>query len=147
MTTPEGLQYALSLLRKKGSGIPVVHAALPCTWGSSMQSLHKKRLQTDKAYRKHMDDLYKQFEDLMFNFMELASEVKRRKGGIVFEWPANNKLWKEESVEALIRVFGLTKVNFNGCQFGLVTRKGKAICKPWTFATNIPCVVEMFSPF
>ena len=111
-----------------------------------MQSLHKKRLKTDEAYRKHMEDLYEQFEDLMFNFLELASEVKRRKGGIVFEWLTNNKLWKEVSVEAMIRVFGLTKVNFNGCQFGLMTRKGKAICKPWTFATNIPCVVEMFSP-
>ena len=41
MTTPEGLRYALSVLRKKGSGIPVVHAALPCTWGSPMQSLRK----------------------------------------------------------------------------------------------------------
>jgi hypothetical protein len=94
MTAPEGLQYALSLLRKKGSGIPVVHAALSCTWGSSMQNLHKKRLKTDEAYRKHMDDLYKQFEDLMFNFMELASEVKRRKGGIVFEWPTTTSSGK-----------------------------------------------------
>ena len=39
---------------------------------------------------------------------------------------------------------GLVKVGFNGCRFGLRTKKGKAICKPWTFAANTQCVVDAF---
>ena len=45
----------------------------------------------------------------------------------------------------MIRDYGLVKVHFNGCQLGLRSNRGQAICKPWTFATNIPTVVEMFS--
>ena len=37
------------------------------------------------------------------------------------------------------------KVGFNGCRLGLRAKKGKAICKPWTFATNTQCVVDAFS--
>ena len=57
LTTASGIGYALSLVKRKGAGVPIVHAALPCTWGSSMQNLHKKRLGTDEKYQAHVDEL------------------------------------------------------------------------------------------
>ena len=94
-----------------------------------------------------MAELYSQFTALIANFRTLASDIVRKKGGIVFEWPTNNKLWREAAVQDMMKELGLQKVNFNGCRFGLEARKGKAICKPWTFATNIQCVVEIFGTY
>ena len=45
----------------------------------------------------------------------------------------------------MISKYGLAKVGLNGCRLGLCATKGKAICKPWTFATNMQCVVDAFS--
>ena len=51
LTTASGIGFALWLVKRKGAGVPIVHAALPCTWGSSTQNLHKKRLGTDEKYQ------------------------------------------------------------------------------------------------
>ena len=61
LTTASGIGYALSLVKRKGAGVPVVRAALPCAWGSSMQNLHKKQLGTGEKYQAHMGELYTQF--------------------------------------------------------------------------------------
>jgi hypothetical protein len=112
-----------------------------------MQNLRQKRMSTEQKYRDHMDKLYLDSRYLMANFVSLARIIKYRGGGIIFEWPTKKKLWKEDTVEQMIQDLQLTKESFNGCQLGLRTRKGKAICKPWTFATNVPCVVEMLKDF
>ena len=85
LTAASGVGYALSLVKRKGAGVPIIHAALPCTWGSSMQNLRKKRLGTDERYQAHMDELCAQFVALIRNFHKLAGHVTKRHGGIVLE--------------------------------------------------------------
>ena len=91
LTASSGIGYAVSLVKRKGAGVLVTHAALPCAWGSSMQNLHKKRLGTGEKYQAYMDELYAQFVALIRNFHKLAGQVTCRHGGIIFEWPTNNK--------------------------------------------------------
>ena len=79
MTSAKGLKYALHILKQ--GGVPVIHAALPCTWGSPMQSRNKRRLGTDEKYRAHMQQLYAQYTALIATFRKLATEVVRKQGG------------------------------------------------------------------
>ena len=74
-----------------------------------MQNLHKRRLGTDAKYQAHMKELYSQFTALIANFRTLASDVVRKRGGIIFEWPTSNKLWQEVAVQDMIKELGLQK--------------------------------------
>ena len=44
LAAASGIGYVLSMVKRKGAGVPAVRAALPCAWGSPAQNLHKKRL-------------------------------------------------------------------------------------------------------
>ena len=92
-----------------------------------------------------MDELYAQFVALIRNFHKLAGQTTSRRGGIIFEWPTGNKLWQEQTAQGMVSRYGLVKVGFNGRRLGLRAKKGKAICKPWTFATSMQSVVDAFS--
>ena len=92
-----------------------------------------------------MDELHAQLVSLIRSFHKLAGLVTNRHGGIIFEWPTHSKLWQEQTVHDVISSYGLAKVGLSVCRLGLCTKKGKAICKPWTFATNMQCVVDALS--
>ena len=120
MTSPAGLAYALSIYKQQKVGTLVAHAALPCTWGSPMQNLHKRRLGSDEKYQARVQQLYSQFSALIANFHKLAAALVSKKGGAIFEWPASHNLWQEDSV---LQFFG--KPGSTDADWACVPRKAR----------------------
>ena len=62
-------------------------------------------------------------------------------GGIAFEWPRSCAYWHDRSVRSFIKRHDLTKVQFDGCMYGLTSHvartSGMPIRKPWTIATSM----------
>ncbi len=144
MTSVEGVSIALKEVRA-ATGHITLFASLPCTWGSTMQNLWKHRGRSNPKYQRRMADLLLQLRQLMANFVILAKAVMDKRGDIVFEWPAYNRLWKQPETMAMVREFKLDMVKLHGCALGLTDTQGVPIKKPWCFATSIPEVVKAFS--
>ena len=73
-----------------------------------------------------MDGLYSQFKLLFANVVHVADLVSSRKGGIVFEWPANNRLWQEKEVIDMLRKYGLQRSASTAAVSGFDLRKGSS---------------------
>ena len=145
MTTKGGLEYALNFLRRKDAGQLTLFGALPCTWGTSWQYMQEHRYGKDPKYRRHMDELFEQFTKLIRNYVRLAREVTAKKGRLIFEWPAHNRLWRQALVVNMEREFKMQRVRFDGCALGLASDDGALVHKPWAFSTNCPLIREAFA--
>ena len=59
---------------------------------------------------------------------------------IAIEWPTSCMYWHYHQVKKFVNQYGLRKVRFDGCMYGLVSIRpgcqGKKLKKPWTVVTN-----------
>ena len=62
-------------------------------------------------------------------FLELAREVKASGGTVSFEWPQNCDGWRLPIVQQMEAELGMERVDFHGCQVGVVSSRGYPIKK------------------
>ena len=124
----------------------VVFAFLPCTGGSPWQTVNRRHPACRRLLRKHR----LLFDRLFGRLVEIADDTVVNGGlPIIFEWPRHCTYWKLPEVERFCAENGLQKAHFDGCRFGLRSciagSESKYLMKPWTFATNLPEVFEVFN--
>ena len=140
MRTPEGLEYAMAIVRRCSSNV-LLWGSLPCTAGCPWQRLNRRHKGGRRKIAKHRRD----FKKLFSNFYTLALEVRKRGGKVAMEWPTGCSLWNEPTVQAMLAELGLEPVHFHGCTLGLVGRNGGMIKKPWTIQTDCIEIRDEFS--
>ena len=79
-------------------------------------------------------------------FFIIAKEVLALGGDISFEWPREATGWKLDVLQKFIERFKLMTVHFDGCAFGLKSKKGNPIKKPWRIVTSSQTLVDSLSP-
>ena len=132
LMTKEGLQHAIKLVRQNpGCSI---HASIPCSPWSSWVKMNLHKL--GKPFRIKL--LKKREESLLLlhHFKIVAREVIQNGGSASFEWPRYCTGWQLKELTSFLSKFGFQKVDFDGCAFGLKSKKGNFIKKPWTIATT-----------
>ena len=89
-----------------------------------------------------------EFRRLFRRIVMLAVHARAVGAKIALEWPARCIYWKIRAVLVFLRIFGLKKVNFDGCAVGLKSiaraTKGMPIKKPWSMATDVDEIVSRF---
>ena len=117
-----------------------VHAALPCTGGSSWQFVNQAvgNCETIKKKRQQFRTLLKALKRLL---KSLSSD-----GGCVFltfELPRTCLYWKWSEVQSLVHQYQLCKFRIDGCAVGVKDTKGLPLLKSWTLASNVGCMNEI----
>ena len=120
-------------------------ASLPCTGGSSWQTANRRHPACRRLLRKHK----LLFDRLFSRLVEIADDACENGGlPIIFEWPRHCTYWKLPEVVRFCAENELHKAHFDGCRFGLRScipgSESKYLMKPWTFATNLPEIFEIF---
>ena len=118
----------------------LVHAALPCTGGSSWQFVNQAvgNCETIKKKRQQFRTLLKALKRLL---KSLSSD-----GGCVFltfELPRTCLYWKWSEVQSLVQQHQLCKFRIDGCAVGVKDAKGLPLLKSWTLASNVVCMNEI----
>ena len=90
-----------------------------------------------------MVELYEQFKCLIRYFRIFAELVVKRRGLIMFEWPAYALLWREPVVVSMCDGLKLQRVLFHGCALGLKDKEGTPVMKPWRLATSNSAVIRI----
>ena len=83
---------------------------------------------------------------MLHHFTIVAREIIQYGGHVSFEWPRHCHGWQLPQLTSFIEKFSLQKVNFDGCSFGLRSKKGNLIKKPWTVATTSNKLVNLLFP-
>lgn len=113
----------------------LIWVAIPCIGGSPWQNLNKLWPGGDDRIQSHIDT----FTPLWLKFVGFIKWVKveqKRRYVLCIEWPTGCAYWRWHSVQEFERVNALSRTNFHGCAFGLTSRIGNPIKKPWTISTN-----------
>lgn len=145
MTTNKGLEYALSIVQRY-KHLPIwLWSSIPCTGGSSIQALNKRR----PKHRHNIEAHNRIFKRLHQNLMVLARETLLHsvEGHFTFEWPKSNTWWRRPEIRKMLTAFNMQSTTFDGCALGVVSENNKPMLKPWRLAsTSIP-LLTMFAPF
>ena len=94
--------------------------------------------------RKKIDAHRRLFERLWKHAVEVMEHCLQVNALVILEWPTNNLYWKHPKV---VKFFGKAfptsdgietwkPVRIHGCAYGLKSKKGVPIKKPWTLMTN-----------
>ena len=140
-TSTEGLQYAKNKYNKMKVLPTVIFASMPCTGGTAWNSVNIRNEDGAEKIQQHID----LFDKLWANFTKLVEHCSSPTTTVVIEWPRNCMYWKLPKVRAFLESRDMSKVNFDGCFFGLTSKStNMPIKKPWTFATDNPEVLTLF---
>ncbi|CAK0850111.1 unnamed protein product [Prorocentrum cordatum] len=133
LSTKHGLEWAKHLaVKNPGADI---WGSLPCTAVSALHNGYIGR--QDGQYWKKLEARKKNLKKIVNHFMEVSRVVKDNGGDVHFEWPRNCHGWKYfPELTEFFGELGMEKVNFDGCQVGVVNTKGEPIYKPWTLWTS-----------
>jgi hypothetical protein len=119
----------------------VIFASMPCTGGTAWNSVNVRNEDGAEKIQQHVD----LFDKLWANFTKLVEHCSSPTTTVVIEWPRNCSYWKLPKVRAFLESRGMSKVNFDGCFFGLTSKSTHMpIKKPWTFATDNPEILTLF---
>ena len=60
-------------------------------------------------------------------------------GDLIFEWPAENMMWRLPCIDAMCSLYRLIPVTVNGCMVGLTdsSPEHRPLFKPWTLMTTV----------
>lgn len=80
---------------------------------------------------------------LFKSFTKRAELVLELGGTVSFEWPRPSSGWKRPDVVAFFEAHPeFQEVNFDGCAFGLRSKSGKPIKKPWRVLSSSKRIIE-----
>ena len=143
MTKSENVEYALRIIAKFAGKCPIIlWGSLPCTGGSRWQDVNLKTI--GPKFHARLRFLRSQCKRLHANFMLCADQVFAAGGEIAYEWPTGNRLWELPCIKRMVKIYGLKRVAFHGCQVGVTSRRGRPIKKPWDIQTTMLPLVEAF---
>ena len=116
-------------------GVPVVlWASMPCTGGSSWQTVNIARFGVTPKLRGHWEE----FRSLWNSFSQVARLVLQCKGLVANEWPQRCQYWHDRKVKQMIKHF--TNTTIDSCAYGLRPVRAHAadeyIGKPWRIAAS-----------
>ncbi|CAK0882425.1 unnamed protein product, partial [Prorocentrum cordatum] len=133
LSTEHGLELAKNLaVKNPGADI---WGSLPCTAVSALHSGYIGR--QDGQHWKKLEARKKNLKKIVNHFVEVSRIVKDNGGDVHFERPRNCHGWKYfPELTEFFGELGMEKVNFDGCQVGVVNTKGEPIYKPWTLWTS-----------
>ncbi|CAK0867695.1 unnamed protein product [Prorocentrum cordatum] len=133
LSTKNGLEFAKNLaVKNPGADI---WGSLQCTAASALHHGYIGR--QDGQYWKKLEARKKNLKKIVNHFMQVSRIVKDNGGDVHFEWPRNCHGWKYfPELTAFFDELSMEKVNFDGCQVGVVNTKGEPIHKPWTQWTS-----------
>ena len=112
------------MLRNNGA----IWYSSPCTGGSSWQHINMtKGHKTREKIKEHWALFHK-----LWNAFEKIAAVAIAQGMPVFiEWPRRCTYWQDKNVRAFMRKHKGTDALFDGCAYGLTSKSGYPIQKPW----------------
>ena len=145
VTTPEGLKKAIKAVSV--TGMPVLlWASIPCTGGSPWARVNAtKGASTRKLLAKRVRD----FKNIWRAFESVVAVAAQRGAIITIEWPRECAYWSYREVKRLMARHSFVTSDFDGCQYGLVSKapktRGKPIKKPWRLASTSRKLLHLWS--
>ena len=140
MAKSSSLRSLLAFVQTIPPGVVVcLWSGIPCTGGSSLQSLNKHLPEHASAMKAHLRLWHRLFN----NFVLVAQAVVQRGGHLVLEWPVTCRYWKHPKVKKLLARGPLTWQNMRvrACAHGqlIMTGKyaGKALTKAWRLSSTM----------
>ena len=112
----------------------------PCTGGSTWQRLNlelAKRKGWNNTIVKIIDhwDLHWRLWD---SFEQVVKHRRRVGATVLLDWPRFCAYWQEKRVSQFLKEMKFKHTDFDGCMYGLVSRRGGAdglpVRKPWRIA-------------
>ncbi len=142
LTTKLGFRTALGLVRSNPGAS--IHSSIPCTPWSTWNYMNSHKL--GHAFNVKLAKSRVVSLQMLNYFFIIAKEVLALGGDISFEWPREATGWKLDVLQKFIERFKLMTVHFDGCAFGLKSKKGNPIKKPWRIVTSSQTLVDSLSP-
>lgn len=134
MTSKEGLENAMQIIRKHKHVPSRLWSSIPCTGGSIAQARNVHNANHKSNIAAH----HRKFQKLRKNLTTLANEITENTacGHFTFEWPTKNTWWSTPEMKRMKKRFQMLKVNVDGCKFGMKNKNGERQLKPWTLMTT-----------
>ena len=129
---PEIVEQLIELV-KQNPGISI-WGSIPCTSWCSWQHMSIHRF--GPPYLRKLQAKRKESLRLFANFVRVAEVVREGGGHVTFEWPRNATGWGQRAVSNFISDFDLHEALFDGCAFGMCSKGGDPVLKPWRVVTT-----------
>ena len=113
-----------------------LHAALPCTPWSALTRIRAAISHTYRVRRELQRD---QSRRMLKHLVALLGRLRGPKFGASFGWPAHCDGWSKScpGIQSLIRELPV-RCWFDGCAYGLQSRHGVPLKKPWRVQSSCP---------
>ncbi len=118
------VMHVLNWLKARGARVDAF-GSVPCTGWSTWQRINLKRYGEDFRLKLARDR--NRSCVLLQRFGEVGSLCVSTGGHTSMEWPRVNDGWPDRDVARLIAPFNVHSAVFDGCAFGLVSRRGRPI--------------------
>ena len=122
-----------------------IHGSIPCGPWSIWQNMSISRL--GAAYLAKLERKRAHSMLLFSNFRRLADECVRLGGRASFEWPKSCSGWAQHDVLKFIFDHNLYTAECHGCAFGLKSRRGHPMLKPWRIVTSDLMLAQNLAQF
>ena len=109
-------------------------ASLPCRPWTLYTIINSARL--GPRFRKKLNAMRQESIALVHSFFNLAKIVEDGGGTWSFEWPAYCLGWDLNPLKDWFGQRSSYMARFDGCRFGLKSKRGKPIKKPWIIVTS-----------
>ena len=128
-------------------GRPNLWTSIPCTSGSPCQ--HVNRSQYGDSFRGKLRKQEWESRKMFKHFIRVAETVLEKGGSVSFEWPKGCTSWKRPDVKRFFEhnkfAEKFQETTFDGCMFGLRSRDGQPIKKPWRVMTTNLTLAKVFN--
>ena len=99
----------------------------------------------EETWQQHFDPFMRRCTTFV-SFIDWISKGPRP-WRLCIEWPKGCDYWRWDIVSEVLNIYFLEEVRFDGCVFGLKSRAGGLMKKPWRVCTNDTNILNNFKPF